>query len=220
MRVNPIIYGFMVLGVFLGVIYGFRSAGVWSISGKVNAAGERIAPNPGDVETIKGWMTLGEIATAFNVPFSELLTQFSLPADTPADTPVKDLESENFSVSGLRDWLVIRQDTNTIPQPPNNIQPQIEATPQPTSLPFQPDPQGSAPGSADADHIPAERQVNARTTFQDLLDWDVPAETIRLVIGSDLPATGTAVKDFVTAQGQSFSGIKAALQAEVDKIER
>jgi hypothetical protein len=105
MRINPFIYGILVLGVFLGTILGFQSAGVWSISGKVSGSGEQVAPSSSDVNTIKGWMTLEQVATTFNAPVGEILTVFSLSADTPADTPIKDLESDTFSVTSLRTRL-------------------------------------------------------------------------------------------------------------------
>jgi hypothetical protein len=67
------------------------------------------------------------------------------------------------------------------------------------------------------EHIVPEKTVTGQTTFQDLLDWGVPEETIQGIIGGDLPALGTKVKDYVTQQGIQFSTIKTALQAEVDK---
>lgn len=228
MRINPFLYGVLVLGVFLGVIYGFRWAGVWSISGKVDAQGERMAPAADNVETIKGWMTIGEIAAVYNVPLPEMLAQFQLPGDTPAETAVKDLESETFSVSGLRDWLQTRLDSGAAPQPEASTPPappeMVVPTPTPEATQAGPTdaqptgPQGSGSGVPDADHSPTERRVNARTTFQELLDWGVPVEAIQAIIGSDLPNPGTVVKDFVTAQGQEFSSAKNALQVEVDKL--
>ena len=105
MRIQPVIFGSLVLVVFLGIIYGFQSAGIWSISGKVDSSGKAIQPSTDDVESIKGWMTLEQISTTYNVPLETLLAQFNLPADTPAATPIKDLETEQFSVTNLRTWL-------------------------------------------------------------------------------------------------------------------
>ena len=232
MRINPFLFGVLVLGVFMGVIYGFRSAGVWSISGKVNAQGERIAPSTTDVESIKGWMTIGEIAEAYNIPLAELLAQFQLPAVTPAETAVKDLESETFSVSGLREWLQLRIDSGAQPQPVATQVPVIEPSAleqiTPTALPpvtdsstttEQPQAQpGAGSGIAGEEHTPPEQRVNARTTFQDLLDWGVSAEAIQQIIGGELPTPGTVVKDYVTSKGEEFSSVKNALQAEVDKL--
>lgn len=109
MRINPLIFGMVVLAVFMGVILGFQGAGLWSTSGKVNAAGEAIQPSAMDVNTIKGWMTLEQVSTTFNVPVGEILSNFDLPADTPVSTPLKDLESDTFDITGLRAWLQERR---------------------------------------------------------------------------------------------------------------
>ena len=109
MKINPFVYGVIVLVVFLGVIFGFQGAGIWSTSGKVGASGERIQPSAADVNTIKGWMTLEQVSTTFNAPVAEILSAFNLPADTPASTALKDLESDTFDIPALRTWLQNRQ---------------------------------------------------------------------------------------------------------------
>ena len=109
MKINPFVYGVIVLAVFLGVIFGFQGAGIWSTSGKVGASGERIQPSAADVNTIKGWMTLEQVSTTFNAPVAEILSAFNLPADTPASTALKDLESDTFDIPALRTWLQNRQ---------------------------------------------------------------------------------------------------------------
>lgn len=112
MKIKPFVFSLIVLVVFFGIIIGFQQAGVWSSSGKVNASGQRIEPSAGDVQTIKGWMTLEQVSTTYDVPVAEILSAFNLPADTPASTAVKDLESDTFSVSGLRTWLEERSQAN------------------------------------------------------------------------------------------------------------
>ena len=109
MKINPFVYGAIVLVVFLGVIFGFQQAGAWSISGKVDTTGQTIQPSAADVNTIKGWMTLEQVSTAFNVPVADILSAFNLPADTPASTAMKDLESDTFDIISLRAWLLERQ---------------------------------------------------------------------------------------------------------------
>jgi hypothetical protein len=111
MRINPLIYGVVVLAVFMGVILGFQGAGLWSTSGKVNASGESVQPSAADVNTIKGWMTLEQVSVTFNVPVAEILSDFDLPSDTPASTPLKDLESDAFSIPLLRTRLQERSST-------------------------------------------------------------------------------------------------------------
>lgn len=108
MKVNPILYGILATGLFLGIVFGFQAAGVWSISGKVDGAGKAVQPVAGDAESIKGWMTLDQVSETYGVPLPELLAAFSLPADTPGSTALKEMESDTFSVTGLRDWLAQR----------------------------------------------------------------------------------------------------------------
>ena len=72
------LYGILVVSVFLGIIFGFQSAGIWSTSGKVSASGEAILPLAEDVNTIKGWMTLAQISTVYGVSVDEILSEFKL----------------------------------------------------------------------------------------------------------------------------------------------
>ena len=108
MKANPFIYGALILVLFFGVIGGAKLAGVWSVSGRVTASGEKVAPTGTNVEEIKGWMTLDDISKAYKVPVSEIIAAFKLPADTPGSAQVKSLESETFSTTNLRTWLQSR----------------------------------------------------------------------------------------------------------------
>lgn len=210
MRISPYVYAIAVLTVFLGTIFGFQAAGFWSISGKVTSRGEAIQPSADDVDTIKGWMTLEQITSTYDVPLSEILAQFDLPPDTPASTPIKDLESDEFSVTNLRGWL--QNQVEPIPtatsvaltQPPTAIPTLITTVAAITPLPTE--------------HIEAEQTITGKTTFQEVLDWGVNPEVIKQIIGSDLPSLGTVIKDFVTQNGIQFSTVKTDLQNEVDKI--
>ena len=95
----------IVVIVFLGIIVGFQQAGMWSTSGKVSASGERVQPSAADVDTIKGWMTLEQVSNTFNIPVTDILSAFDLPADTPPSTALKDLENDSFDIPALRTWL-------------------------------------------------------------------------------------------------------------------
>jgi hypothetical protein len=105
MKINPFVYGVLVVVVFLGIILGFQQAGAWTTSGKISTSGQGVQPSAEDVNTIKGWMTIGQVSAAFNVPTSEILAAFNLPANTPAGTALKDLESDGFDIPTLRAWL-------------------------------------------------------------------------------------------------------------------
>jgi hypothetical protein len=108
MKVNPFVYGLLIVVLFFGVLGAAKAVGVWSLSGKLDASGEKIQPTGASVDEIKGWMTLDEVATAYTVPLAEILAAFELPVDTPGATQLKSLESELFSVSNLRTWLEAR----------------------------------------------------------------------------------------------------------------
>jgi hypothetical protein len=108
MKVNPFIYGLLVIVLFFGVIGGAKAAGIWSVSGKLTASGEKVAPTGANVDEIKGWMTLDDVSTAYAVPVAEILAAFDLPADTSGSAQLKTLESDAFSVVNLRDWLRTR----------------------------------------------------------------------------------------------------------------
>ncbi len=109
MKVNPFVFGIVILALFFGILGGAKAAGVWSVSGKITPAGEKAAPTGQSVDEIKGWMTLGDVTKAFNVPLTDIVAAFELPADTLETTQLKALESEKFSVTGLRAWIAERQ---------------------------------------------------------------------------------------------------------------
>ena len=105
MKVNPFLFGAMALAIFLGTIITAQATGIWSVSGKVTAAGEKVVATGADPDEIKGWMTLREVADAYGVPVEEVLMAFELPADTDPSKQIKEMESERFSPANLRAWL-------------------------------------------------------------------------------------------------------------------
>jgi len=105
MKVNPFVYGLLIIVLFFGVIGGAKAAGIWSVSGKLTASGEKVAPTGTNVDEIKGWMTLDDVSAAYKVPVAEIVAAFNLPADTPGTTQIKNLESDSFSTVNLRTWL-------------------------------------------------------------------------------------------------------------------
>ena len=216
MRINPFIFGILILAIFMGTILGFQAAGIWSVSGKVTADGQAVQPEAADVNSIKGWMTLEQVATTYNVPLADLLTQFELPADTPATTAIKDLETDSFSVTNLRAWLQVRQEgISAAPAKSSPISEDATAVPGPvTAQPTAVESTGPTPTV----HAAPDRAITGKTTFQELLDWGVSNEAIQKALGGDLPPASAVIKDYVTSKGLEFSPIKTALQAEVDQV--
>jgi hypothetical protein len=107
-KLNPYVYGVLVLSIFFGTIWGAQAGGFWSVSGTVDGQGNTVAPTGADPQEIKGWMTLQDVVTAYDVPLADIIADFKLPADTSASTPLKELESDDFSVTLLRTWLAER----------------------------------------------------------------------------------------------------------------
>lgn len=209
MRINPYFYGIFILVVFMGTIAGFQGAGVWSVSGKIDSSGKSIGPDSSGVDSIKGWMKIGDVAQAFDVPFEELLAHFNLPADTSPDAALKDLESETFEVSGLREWLQQRIDRTA---------PQAAATPLPDPTPTL----AAAletPAAAVTEHTPADRTVTGKTTFQELLDWGLTQAKVEEILGAAFPGGSVIVKDYAAGQGLEFSTLKTQFQAELDQVQ-
>jgi hypothetical protein len=108
MKVNPYLYGVLVLVLFFGVIGVAKATGNWSVSGKILTSGEKVMPTGTNPDELKGWMTLADVSKAYNIPVTEMVAQFQLPADTPETKQVKELESDTFSVTGLRTWMKTR----------------------------------------------------------------------------------------------------------------
>ncbi|MHC1785257.1 MAG: hypothetical protein AB9891_21345 [Anaerolineaceae bacterium] len=215
MRINPFLYGAAVLAVFFGVILGFQSAGIWSISGKVTGDGRAVQPSATDVNSIKGWMTLEQISTVYNVPLDELLGAINLPANTPAETAVKDLESDTFETENLREYLQSRID--------GTVWPSADSVPVTIPLPVEMEdvteaaPVELTPTPAPTEHVQPAGTVSGNTTFQDLDDWGVTADAVKTILGMDPPDPGISVRQFAVDNGLTFSEIKTLLQAEVDK---
>jgi hypothetical protein len=132
MRIKPIVFGILVSAIFFGTVGVTMAAGIWQATGRTGAgpdagagagggSGESSGPlersgggqGSGDeggagTANVKGWMAIGDVADAAGVDLAEILAAFALPAGTPSSTPVKDLESDAFSVAALRIWLAER----------------------------------------------------------------------------------------------------------------
>jgi hypothetical protein len=218
MRVKPILFGVVVVIVFMSVVVISQAAGYWPTSGKVTTSGELVNPSADDVETIKGWMTLNQISESYAVPLIEILQKFSLPDDTSGETAIKDLESETFEVTILREWLVSRMNgevpamatpVSTEQSSQIAVSPTQEAT---ISIPLQPT------VDITETHIAPEKTITGKTTFQELIDWGLGIKVIESVIGSPFPGGEIIIKDYVTGLGMEFSPVKTTLQEALDKM--
>ena len=106
MRIHPVAFGALVLVVFLGTIGVAAANGAWTTTGRTAAGGGRVSLDADSAPSeVKGWMAIGDVAEAFAVPLADVLIEFGLPTDTAPSTPLKELESDVFSVAALRTWL-------------------------------------------------------------------------------------------------------------------
>ncbi len=55
------------------------ASGTFQTTGRTTAGGGRVAPQGESVAEIKGWMAIGDVASAWNVPLSEVLADFRPP---------------------------------------------------------------------------------------------------------------------------------------------
>ncbi|TLN12792.1 hypothetical protein FDZ74_10045 [bacterium] len=93
-------------------------------------------------------------------------------------------------------------------------------------LATQPEAEGATPSAPQIEATPTvahtpeaeDGTIRGKTTFQELLDWGVPPERIETVLGGAMPASGTLIKDYATAQGLEFATLRDALQLEVDAV--
>ncbi len=74
------------------------------------------------------------------------------------------------------------------------------------------------PEAAATEHVAPAMTVTGATTFQNLLDWGLDPALIESVIGGTMPNAQILVKDYAVNNGQTFSTLKTALQAELDKL--
>ena len=133
MRVKPIAFGILTIALFAGTVGVAMAAGAWQTTGRsASGAGSGSGTGPGtevpatiaNVADIKGWMPIGDVAEATGIDLAEILAAFELPADTPPTTPLKDLESDLFSVTNLRTWLSGRSaSSSSVSAPDGTVSP-------------------------------------------------------------------------------------------------
>ena len=87
-----------------------RVTGYWSTSGKFDGKGVPITATGRDTAEIKGWMTFGEVSKGYSVGLEAIADAFKLPRDqVTVDKALNKMESGEFSVARLREWLGSRK---------------------------------------------------------------------------------------------------------------
>lgn len=236
----------LIVTILFGGIAITSATGLWQTTNSRTPAayddGEFVGQaNPAD---IRGSYTFGDIQKAFGVEPKVLAEAFGVQSENLAAFQVKSLE-EIYGESGVaidtnsvRMFVALykglpydlKEDTFLLPEAVAILEQEgAQLTPEqivyleahtvgqaeqaPALLTETP--------AAAATSLPPESEhvVKGKTTFQELLDWGLPVETIETVLGGKMPVPAVTIKDHCTAQGLDFESIKAALQAEVDKVE-
>jgi membrane protein DedA with SNARE-associated domain len=78
-----------------------------------------------EISSVRGWMTLGYVATTYRVPETRLITRLGLPADTPLDSSLKSLAEQ----LGLSPFAYIQEVQRTIADAASGIAPEARAPP-------------------------------------------------------------------------------------------
>jgi hypothetical protein len=103
MKVNKYILPIGAIIVLFATVLAAQAAGVWQVTGSTTIIPTTASGRP-DPEAIKGKMTLDEIIAGYKIPQADLYAALELPADLPASTQIKELESviPDFEVDLVR----------------------------------------------------------------------------------------------------------------------
>jgi hypothetical protein len=200
-------------------------------------------PNPAD---IRGSYTFGDVENNFDVSAATLAQAFGVASANPSALGVKDLEmiyaDQEFEIGTASVRLFVAFYTGLPYEIVSDIylpKRAVEILKSHATLTTDQiayldahavaldsnsataDSSQPAPAPEGDEHTEAEstdRIIKGKTTFQEVLDWGVPQETIEAVIGGPMPNPLTKVKDYCLEKGLSFEAIKSAIQAEIDKV--
>ena len=132
----------------------------------------------------------------------DLSTDMYLPAEAANLLKQRSLTPEQSAYLETHTVMDPAAAAETAPAPAAESTPAAEATP-----------------GATVTEVSAENLVKGKTTFREILDWGVSQAVIEQVIGAPMPDPLVKVKDYCTEKGLDFETVKAALQAEVGKVE-
>jgi hypothetical protein len=109
--IHPYLYAALGLLLLFGTIQGSKEIGFWTTSGRVTGTGQPVVLTGNDPLEIKGWMTIEQVATAYQVTPAALKSATGIPADVPDSTTLRDVErlAPGFSAQRVREWLLARQ---------------------------------------------------------------------------------------------------------------
>ncbi len=116
MKVNKYVMPVTLIAVIFAGVFIAQAAGWWQVTGmptviNVDSTGR------GNPDDIKGKITLDEIVRGYGIPQADLYAALNIPAETPASTKVKDLESmiPDFEVDLVRQAVRDYYAANPVP---------------------------------------------------------------------------------------------------------
>jgi len=200
-------------------------------------------PNPAD---IRGSYTFGDVENNFDVPAATLAQAFGVSSEDPSAFGVKDLETiyadQEFEIgtASVRLFVAfytglpyeILDDIYLPKRAAEMLKSHVILTPEQVAYldmhAITLEQNSTASDSTEPASVPetdthteadsTDRVIKGKTTFQEVLDWGVPQETIEGIIGGPMPNPLTKVKDHCLENGLNFEEIKPAIQAEIDAV--
>ena len=162
MKVNRWIVPVVVLVILFGSVGLGKAFGWWQTAGVKLSTVADVSP-----EDIRGSSSLADVSEAFGIPSAELIDILSIPADTPAETPLKELEAYN-EVRTVRGLLA------------EHLGLPWEWPDEQEHAPSEPEPTAAAPAAPDTEHDPptppaagdtlAAADIKGYMTLQDVSD--------------------------------------------------
>lgn len=109
--IHPYLYAALGLLLLFGTIQASKAIGFWTTSGRVTGTGEAVVLTGNDPLEIKGWMTIEQIAAAYDLTPDELKAGVGIPSEVADTSELKEVEKlvPGFSAQRVRDWLLARQ---------------------------------------------------------------------------------------------------------------
>jgi len=248
MKIKSWLLGLFVLVIIFGGIGVTTAFNLWQTEstkipvkiGEGEYAGEY---NPAD---IKGSYSIGEISELFEIPLVDLVTAFELEGmDGPEDFKCSELESlyanleeMEIGTDSVRVFVALYTglpytltESTYLPQPAVDILKTKIVSLTEAQIAFL-DSHGVDINNVEIISLTEETEqsdteehetltelvIKGNTTFSELLDWGLSEGDIETIIGEELPAKSTGVRDYAVDKGIEFSLIKDALQAKVDSL--
>lgn len=151
MTVPKLLLPVLMIAAVLGSVLVGQATGAWQVSGKAMIDVNSLT----STQDIKGWMTIQQISTGFDIDLPTLYAVIGLPAEIAPETAMKDLEKivPGFETSLVREKLAEYLETGQVLSAESG-DPALVITPAPAITPTpapEPSPTAHAPVQAGED---------------------------------------------------------------------